>query len=256
MATASLDDLPVVDGFRQRGVEMTRIETFTDAAFAFAVTLLVVSIDAIPTSYDELVEALKGVPAFIISFALLFMFWHAHHAWSRRYGLDDFPTIVLSGLLVLLVMIYVYPLKMMSHGIVGSFADMFGVEGPSAIRLSGGDQLQGLFLIYGVGFVAMSATVLGCFAHAYRLRDKLELNEAESYDTVANMQAWGIMAGVGVVSCLLAVTIPDDHPVVLWALPGWVYMLLSVLMPWHGARAGRKRAALAHSWSRARSSAQ
>lgn len=33
--------MQVVDGFRQRGEAMTRLETFTDAAFAFAVTMLV-----------------------------------------------------------------------------------------------------------------------------------------------------------------------------------------------------------------------
>jgi len=32
-------------GFRLRGLQMTRIETFTDAAFAFALILLVVSLD-------------------------------------------------------------------------------------------------------------------------------------------------------------------------------------------------------------------
>lgn len=39
-----LDDLPVKNGFRLRGMDMTRTETFTDAAFAFALTLLVVSV--------------------------------------------------------------------------------------------------------------------------------------------------------------------------------------------------------------------
>ena len=34
----------IVDGFKQRGEDMTRLETFTDAAFAFAVTLLVVGV--------------------------------------------------------------------------------------------------------------------------------------------------------------------------------------------------------------------
>ena len=102
MSSIRLDQLPNVGGFRLRGTQMTRIETFTDAAFAFAVTLLVVSIDAIPSSYNDLVLALQGVPAFAISFALLFMFWHAHHDWSRRYGLNDFLTVVLSGVLVFL----------------------------------------------------------------------------------------------------------------------------------------------------------
>ncbi|MEE4295112.1 MAG: TMEM175 family protein [Wenzhouxiangella sp.] len=57
----------------RRGREMTRLETFTDAAFAFAVTLLAVSIDEIPNDYESLLLALKGTPAFAASFALLLL---------------------------------------------------------------------------------------------------------------------------------------------------------------------------------------
>ena len=39
---------------------MTRLEAFVDAAFAFAVTLLVISLDAIPNSIPALLEAMKG----------------------------------------------------------------------------------------------------------------------------------------------------------------------------------------------------
>lgn len=62
------------DGHPRRGAQMTRLETFTDAAFAFAAALLAVSIDEIPGNYQELVEAMKGAPAFIASFAILFLF--------------------------------------------------------------------------------------------------------------------------------------------------------------------------------------
>ena len=42
---ADLDSLPRLQGFRLRGIEMTRLETFIDAAsaFAFAVTMLVIA---------------------------------------------------------------------------------------------------------------------------------------------------------------------------------------------------------------------
>ena len=51
-----LASMPVRDGFRQRGEDMTRLETFTDAAFAFAVTLLVVGGgDSIPSDFDEMI---------------------------------------------------------------------------------------------------------------------------------------------------------------------------------------------------------
>ena len=51
----SLNELPIKGGFRLRGTQMTRMETFCDAAFAFAMTMLVISIDRIPRDYMELV---------------------------------------------------------------------------------------------------------------------------------------------------------------------------------------------------------
>ena len=40
---------------------------FVDAALAFAVTMLVISFDAIPTDFDERVGAIKGIPAFVMA---------------------------------------------------------------------------------------------------------------------------------------------------------------------------------------------
>ena len=54
-------------GLIMRGENMTRIETFVDAAFAFAFTMLVISIDEIPRSPPELVAAARDIPAFIFS---------------------------------------------------------------------------------------------------------------------------------------------------------------------------------------------
>ena len=72
MTMTPLAELPCDrHGVRLRSLEMTRIETFTDAAFAFAVTMLVISVDSTPTDMDELVRALRGIPAFALSFALL-----------------------------------------------------------------------------------------------------------------------------------------------------------------------------------------
>jgi uncharacterized membrane protein len=49
---------------------MTRLETFTDAAFAFAVTLLVAGGgDSVPMNFGEMTAGLKQIPAFAASFA-------------------------------------------------------------------------------------------------------------------------------------------------------------------------------------------
>ena len=65
------------DGFRERGRNVTRLEAFVDAAFAFAVTLLVISLDGIPGDTSQLLDALKQIPAFAASFCLLVFFWFA-----------------------------------------------------------------------------------------------------------------------------------------------------------------------------------
>ena len=71
-----LSKLPVQQGVRLRGEAITRLETFVDAAFAFAVTLLVVSFAAMPDTAAELYDALRRLPAFLAGVTILAMFWH------------------------------------------------------------------------------------------------------------------------------------------------------------------------------------
>src|SRR5690606_10748868 len=94
-----------------RGREVTRIEAFGDAAFAFAVTFLVIAFDAIPDSAQALVEALKGVPAFAASFGFRAMLWWTRADWIRRFGHDDGRSVRLSLLMVYLLLLSVYPLR-------------------------------------------------------------------------------------------------------------------------------------------------
>jgi hypothetical protein len=86
---ADLDSLPRLRGFRLRGMEMTRLETFIDAAFAFAISMLVIAANQVPDDIETLLGAFKNVPAFVASIVVLGIFWRGHWLWSRRYGLED-----------------------------------------------------------------------------------------------------------------------------------------------------------------------
>jgi uncharacterized membrane protein len=222
------------DGFRLRGQDMTRTEAFTDAAFAFAVTLLVISVDAMPSSFQDLADALRGVPAFAMSFTVLLVFWHGHWQWSRRYGLEDRPSIVLSATLVFVALVYVYPLKYVSNLFLYWLTS--GRLSGSA-RLSGLGELHAIFAIYGVGFMAMSLVVAALNLHAWRLREELLLNDLERLHTRGETGAWFILAAVGGLSVLLAVAAPPTP----FVLPGWAYSILPIVMWRYGASIERKR---------------
>src|SRR3981081_1651836 len=108
---ADLDSLPRLKGFRLRGIEMTRLETFIDAAFAFAVTMLVIAPGQVPDDIQALLVAFKNVPPFVASIAVLSIFWRGHWLWSRRFGLEDGVSILISWSMIATILIFIYPLK-------------------------------------------------------------------------------------------------------------------------------------------------
>src|ERR1700753_2707267 len=85
--------------FHRRGHEVKRIETLSDAVFAFAVTLLIVSLE-VPRDFEELLINMRGFLAFAICFFLLILVWHEQNVFFRRYGLEDRWTIVLNCILM------------------------------------------------------------------------------------------------------------------------------------------------------------
>lgn len=218
---------------------MSRLETFTDAAFAFALTLLAVSLDP-PTNWEGLMLALRGVPAFVAGAALLMMFWWGHHQWSRRYELDDGTTVLLTCLLVFTVLVYVYPLRFMA-GVLFTWVGMLtGLPlGPSGdLGVRGAADINAMFVIYGLGFTAMCAALVLLHLHAWRKREELRLSALQRLELLGEFRSWAILAVTGLLSVVVAALSPDDAPV----LAGFVYMILPVVMPahaaWHERRTG------------------
>lgn len=207
------------DGHPRRGGQMTRLETFTDAAFAFAAALLAVSIDEIPANYDELVLAMKGAPAFIASFAILFLFWRAHQVWSDRYGLEDLRSTLLTAALVVVIMIYVYPLKILFSA---GLSTATGGWLPSEFDLDSLFELKVMATIYGAGFAAVAGTVGGLYLNAAAFRDELAMSAHELFDTRCEAVAWFGVGAFGLLSCVLAWTLPGR-----WSVASvWMYNAL------------------------------
>ena len=221
-----------------RGGGTTRLEAFVDAAFAFAVTLLVISAERIPDSVRSLVLALKQIPAFAAGFALLALFWYAHVRWSRHYRLDGMLATLLSLLLVFLVLVYVYPLRLL----LGTFfAWVSGGWLPMPLSdVAGATQIAFVFVFYGLAFASMSACMAGLYLLAWRRRGPLGLDHARAAEAMGEVAAYGYFCVVGLLSALVAVALPANAAPWQVAIPGSLYFLLSLTGLLHVL--GRRRA--------------
>jgi len=211
------------DGFIERGATVTRLEAFVDAAFAFAVTMLVISLDAIPDSIGGMLSALKGVPAFAASFAQIMMFWFAHATWSRRFGLDDGPSARLSLVLVFLVLVYVYPLKIL----FASFFHWISADWlPAVATIRTISDLRGMFTMYGLAFGSMSLLLAALNRQALRAEVQPPLSDYERQRTRGEIVHWVYSAVVAVGSIVFAMLIPERSPNWLYGMPGMFYAML------------------------------
>jgi uncharacterized membrane protein len=214
--------------FRWRAREVTRLEGFSDAVFAFALTLLVVSLE-VPKSYDELINAMKGFAAFGVCFALLAQLWVNHHRYFRRYGLQDAWVVFLNFVLLFVVLLYVYPLKFLW------FSAWNGGE-PQTVP-----HVRVLLVIYGAGYAAVFLTFALLYQYAWQKRDELELTAMERLKTQQSLADHLAMALVGLVSLLLALLLPPE-----WVgLAGYFYFSVGVYFTISGTFFGRKARALA-----------
>ena len=217
------------DGFRWRGEDVWRVEGFSDAVFAFAVTLLVVSLE-VPNTFDDLLKTMRGFLAFAISFALLLWIWYEHYKFFRRYGLRDVSTLWLNSALLFLVLLYVYPLKFLFTLVVDQlfgFGEAAGMVEPSQGPL--------LMTIYGAGFVAIQLVFVLLYLRAYTLRDALELDTREMSVTRQQIQSFLLNTSVGLAS--VGIALLGGEGMVSWA--GWIYLLIGPLQTINGYAMGR-----------------
>lgn len=171
-----------------------RLDNFTDAAFAFAVSLLVIGGTGAPASFDQLIRALGDIPAFAFGFAVVAMFWAGHVRWRRLRGEGDGLSNFLTLLLVFLTLIYVQPLRGMAAAVGRWFTGQGGgFEGSVA----------GLFAVYGTGFVAMALTMAALFSDALR---KPGLEAGERLIARGERIIWLILAATGIASILVSMT--------------------------------------------------
>ncbi len=229
----SLSSLRSSGGYKLRGESMTRIEAFSDAAFAFAVTLLVISLSSIPQNFDELVVAIKYIPSFAASFAIMMVIWIQQRRWSQRFGLDDGISTLLTLSLIFIVLVYVYPLKLLMDLM------FFGLSGgwlPSSFDINNSADVAGLVAFFGIGFCLVASIQLILYLRVNAKAKDLCLSRLEQLLVKKEQLILLVQAIAGLMSAAFALIFMSS----LGHLGGFVLALIPIFIPVVTLRTQRK----------------
>lgn len=210
-----------------RSHEPSRLETFSDAVFAFALTLIIVSLE-VPKSFTELYETMKGVGSFAICFAILFLVWNTQNKFFRRYNLQSGYITFLNACLLFVVLMYAYPLKFLFYLLFSSDQHQQVIEERDVSKL---------MVIYGIGFTTIYTLFYLMYRQALARNAELRMTSLELHvtKTVAGIQL--INVGIGLVAICLALVLPQG----LAGFSGWTYMTIPVALSVWRAMMKRRR---------------
>jgi hypothetical protein len=197
--------------------------------FGFALTLVVVSVE-VPKTFAELHRMLGGFLPFAVVFYFLMAVWFAHYKFFRRFGTHDFATIWLNGMLLFVVLFYVYPLKFLFTFLT------YDVLGETQTYIENNGEVRELLILYAVGFTAIYLLIAALYWNGLRQRVHLGLNDLEVMLTKTYIVEDVGVALIGVLSGVTAALLPVQYV----GLSGWVYVLIGVFKWVYGARTRRR----------------
>lgn len=191
------------DHFRVRRTDPHRIELFSDAIFAFSVSLLIMSLE-VPQTFHELKLVLQSFLPFIATVLLVVLFWREQERYFSHYGFSDSLVVWLNVILLVVILFYVYPLKFLFSLLLSmvTHTNYFPKAGDETI-IDANDFPQ-LVMIYSLGYAVIWLLFFILYAIAWRRRKQLRLNHYEIADTKKEIRSSFFNCGVGLVSLLFA----------------------------------------------------
>jgi hypothetical protein len=221
------------DEHGREGEAAKRLDAFVDAAFAFAVTLLVIVGAEGTSSLTALSAAMGRIPASAGAFVLIAMFWLAYRDFGRLAPRRDMAATLNSLAIVFVVLVYVFPLRML---VESGFVWISGGRLPGTIIIQTLGDLRLLFQIYGLGFSVLAGLFVILYFHAARAPDRLGVTPEGAVTAASSAQIWLIVASGGLLSSLLTLA---PLRLVPW-LPGVAYWLIPVAIGLRGWWIGRR----------------
>ena len=196
-----------------------RLEALSDGVFAFAATLMVVSLD-LNESWLDLPDKGLNLISFAVSFFVLIGLWVVHYNYFRRSGgYVDYVIIAFNTLLLFVVLYYVFPLKSLINSWLGK--ERITMEG-----------LADLFQWYSLGFLL----IFLCISLMYRRASKKTKNISRALNLLFYSRHFAIYALLSAVSILIAFLGIG----IQYGLPGFIYILLGPLCYYHALHFNKK----------------
>jgi len=229
--------------FRYRGTEPGRLENFSDAVFALAITLLLISTSP-PSNFAHIKRFTWELIPFALCMLLIISIWFEHFTFYIRYGLRNARVVILNSLFLVIVLFYVYPLKFLTKLALWVPAIFFNNDNLKK-ELAGmirGEDVVDLMIIYGLGAFWVFFALMLMYRYAYSKADELELNEIEKFDTDTKVKTNFIMAVIPLFSVLIAIIFHGY--IMAGTFAGITYFLYTPVMFIYGSRVNRKRKAL------------
>jgi uncharacterized membrane protein len=226
--------------FRYRGLNQTRIETFSDAVFAFAFTLVVLSSN-VPETFTELKASLREIIPFLICIVLIVVIWYQHYVFFLRYGLQNTKTVVFNTFLLFLLLIYVYPLKFLASFLFELYVGLLSGDMTRFNESYARDMDANLLMTsYGLGATLIFLTIALLYKHAYNRREALKLNEYESFATKTSYIHNILMASIPFLSSIVSIFEIFGETALNSSIAGFMYMLYIPVMFTFGSIVSKK----------------
>lgn len=214
--------------FKIRSENPSRLENFSDAVFAFSITLLMISLE-VPKTFLRILELTDELIAFGVTIIPLFIIWQQHRLFFRRYGLDDKNILIWNTALLFIVLIFIFPLKFLSLFLIRFFSWIFfGTENVFNTMIEG-SYVPWLMVYYGIGVLGILFVFSRFYKHALTMKDEIGLSTKEINLTHYYSRIFSQLCFVPLISIAFVLAFMGINVTIASIVSGMLYSLTGVI---------------------------